>query len=248
VTTAKSAEQHDRYAPCSSQDLASREYAYWALGHVHAYQKVTGEVDAWYPGILQGRHPGETGAKGGLIVTIPDQGAPNVKFHTLSSTVWETVVLDQLSEVGNLSDLRALASRAFEEKWATNPETKDWLLRFELEGPCPLAELLGDRDEIETLQEDLKATLDARFVEIRSRRLTSVCDISRFRGDVHVLAEILDLIEEVQEDSQLLEQLSPRVLAGPMDEFTDGTAYLRELMAGLDAEAVNRLVENVDAH
>jgi len=248
VTTAKSAEQHDRYAPCSSLDLESRNYSYWALGHVHEYQKVTGEVDAWYPGILQGRHPGETGPKGGLIVTIPDQGAPTVEFHTLSSAVWETVVLDQLAEVGNLSDLRALASRAFEKKMESNPGARNWMLRFELEGPCPLAKLLKDRSEIEVLQDDLRTALEASFVEIRSRRLTPICDVSHFRDEVHVLSEILSLIEEAKKDGELLEQLSPEVLAGPVDEFSDSEAYLRELMAGLDYEAVYRLVENADAY
>jgi DNA repair exonuclease SbcCD nuclease subunit len=248
VTTAKSAEQHDRYAPCSSADLASRNYSYWALGHIHEYQKVNGEVDAWYPGILQGRHPGEKGSKGGLMVTIPDQGAPTVEFHTLSSAVWETVVLDQLAEVGNLSDLRALASRAFEEKVESNPGARNWMLRFELEGPCPLARLFKDQSEIEVLQDDLKTALEASFVEVRSRRVTPSCDISRFRDEVHVLSEILSLIEEARRDGQLLEQLSPEVLAGPVDEFSDREAYLRELMAGLDYEAVHRLVENADAH
>ena len=122
------------------------------------------------------------------------------------------------------------------------------MLRFELQGPCPLANLLKDRSEIETLQDDLKTSLEARFVEIRSRHLTPLCDVSHFRRNVHALSEILDIIEEAQQNSKLLEELSPQVLAGPLDEFRDSKTYLRELIDGLDYEAVNRLVEETNAH
>jgi DNA repair exonuclease SbcCD nuclease subunit len=247
VTTAKSAEQHDRYAPCSIQDLESRDYAYWALGHVHAQQRVA-EVDAWYPGILQGRHPGETGSKGGLMVTIPDRDSPCVEFRSLSSAVWETLKLDQLSQVRNLADLRRMAIAAFAEKREENPTVEDWMLRLSLEGPCPLTDVLQDGSEIETLEDDLKIHLEARFVEVRTRRLTPNCDIDSFRGELHVLSEILALIEEAQEDEKLLEELSPHVLAGSTDESSDTQVYLRELITGLDYEAVSRLVESTDAH
>jgi len=247
VTTAKSAEQHDRYAPCSIQDLESRDYAYWALGHVHAKQRVA-EIEAWYPGILQGRNPGETGVKGGLVVAIPDQGSPCVEFRSFSSAVWETLQLDQLDEVRNLTDLRRLAVAAFAERREADPAVMDWMLRLKLEGPCPLTEVLQDRSEVEALEDDLRAHLEARFVEVHCRRLTPSCDIDRFRGDVHVLSEILSLIEEAGGDDELLETLTPDVLAGPTDNIGDTKAYLKELLAGLDYEAVSRLVENADAH
>jgi DNA repair exonuclease SbcCD nuclease subunit len=248
VTGAKSAESHDRYAPCSKADLESRNYAYWALGHVHTQQKVEGDLDAWYPGVLQGRHPGETGSKGGLIVSVSDHGFAEVEFRPFSSVVWETLTLDKLAEVANLSDLRALVVSAFEERCGTGPPSADWILRILLEGPCPLARTLSDNVELETLQEDLQSLLDARFVEVRTRSLTPLVDVNRFRGDVHVLSEILKLIEEAEDNDQLLQALSPRILAGPVDEFSSSTGYLRELLAGLDYEAVSRLVELDDAH
>ena len=247
VTGAMSAEHHDRYAPCSTADLKSRNYAYWALGHVHTQQKVNGDLDAWYPGVLQGRHPGETGSKGGLIVSISDQGFTDVEFRPFASVVWETLKLDQLAEVVNLSDLRALAVSAFEERCGTVP-TADWVLRIRLEGPCPLAQTLSDTVELETLQEDLQSLLGARFVELRTRRLTPLVDVNRFRDDVHVLSEILALIDEAGADNELLKTLSPQILAGPVDEFSDSSSYLKELLSGLDYEAVSRLVDLEDAH
>lgn len=248
VTTAKSAEQHDRYAPCSSEDLASKDYDYWALGHVHAHQQVIGADDAWYPGILQGRNPGETGLKGGLAVSIPDRGAPAVEFQPFSEVIWQTLILNQLSEVGNLSDFRNLTVKAYEELREVTPSARDWMLRIELEGPCPLTDLLRDRNEVESLEEDLRAFLDVSFVEIRARRLAPFWNIDSYRGDVHVISEILSYIESLEKDAHLLEEVSPRLLAGPVDEFGSKTRYLKELLAGLEFEAVDRLVDATDAH
>ena len=35
VTRASQVERHDRYAPCSVDDLRAADYDYWALGHIH---------------------------------------------------------------------------------------------------------------------------------------------------------------------------------------------------------------------
>jgi len=244
VTTAKSAEEHGRYAPCSCQDLASRNYAYWALGHVHSHQKISEDIEAWYPGVLQGRHPGEMGIKGGLMVTIPDQGLPSVEFRPLAGAVWATQTLDQLKEVRSLDDLRSLAAESFQARREKTSALVNWMLRFQLEGPCPLNDLLKDAMEIETIQEDLKAWLGVSSVEIRSRRLVPECDVSQFRGETHVLSEILSVMEEALGDDQVLKRLSPEVLAG---QFEDKQVYLRELMTGLDYEVVSRLVGRPDA-
>src|SRR4051794_18905622 len=66
-------EGHASYAPCSADDLIGRNYHYWALGHVHAANRVAAEP-CWivYPGCLQGRHVRECGPKGAVRVTVGD--------------------------------------------------------------------------------------------------------------------------------------------------------------------------------
>jgi DNA repair exonuclease SbcCD nuclease subunit len=65
-------EPHEPYAPCSVEDLRSRGYDYWALGHVHDYEEVA--TDPWviFPGNLQGRSIRERGAKGAVLVSVED--------------------------------------------------------------------------------------------------------------------------------------------------------------------------------
>jgi DNA repair protein SbcD/Mre11 len=65
-------EPHAPYAPCSVEDLRSRGYDYWALGHVHDYELVSDDPHVIFPGNLQGRNIRERGAKGAVFVTVED--------------------------------------------------------------------------------------------------------------------------------------------------------------------------------
>jgi exonuclease SbcD len=65
-------EPHAPYAPCSVNDLRSRGYDYWALGHVHEYEEVASDPPIIFPGNLQGRSVREQGAKGAVLVTVED--------------------------------------------------------------------------------------------------------------------------------------------------------------------------------
>ncbi|TWF56658.1 metallophosphoesterase family protein [Neorhizobium alkalisoli] len=65
-------EPHAVYAPCSVEDLRSRGYDYWALGHVHDFEIVAQEPLIVFPGNLQGRSIREQGAKGAVMVTVED--------------------------------------------------------------------------------------------------------------------------------------------------------------------------------
>ncbi|MGG6895421.1 metallophosphoesterase family protein [Rhizobium sp. BR 315] len=65
-------EPHAPYAPCSVDDLRSRGYDYWALGHVHDYEVVAKDPLVIFPGNLQGRNIRERGAKGAVLVTVED--------------------------------------------------------------------------------------------------------------------------------------------------------------------------------
>ena len=71
---------HDNYAPCSLEDLRSRGYDYWALGHVHKREIVAEDPWVVFPGNTQGRHVGETGAKGATLVHVREG-----KIHELEA-------------------------------------------------------------------------------------------------------------------------------------------------------------------
>jgi DNA repair exonuclease SbcCD nuclease subunit len=64
---------HANYAPCTVDDLVSKGYDYWALGHVHHSAVHNENPHVVFPGNLQGRHVRETGPKGAYLVSVRDR-------------------------------------------------------------------------------------------------------------------------------------------------------------------------------
>lgn len=85
-------EPHAPYAPCSVEDLRSRGYDYWALGHVHDFEIVAEDPLVVFPGNLQGRSIREQGAKGAVLVTVEDGRITHERIITDSARFSELVV------------------------------------------------------------------------------------------------------------------------------------------------------------
>ncbi len=236
--------RHDRYAPCSPNDLKAVQYAYWALGHVHVQQPIDGVENAWYAGNLQGRHARETGPKGGLLVTIRNNTV-TVEPRTFAPTQWVDLRLDDLDDVTHVQALEERVRDAHAAHKQDAPAT-DWLLRVTLSGGCPLASALQTAEQQRDLAETLTEGLDVRDVEVNTSHLTLPVDPDAYRGEVHLLGEVLDLIDRMDTDPALCREVLPEPLAGrPVanrDAFDVHDPYLRRLLDGLDREAVSRLL------
>lgn len=86
---------HDTYAPCSEQDLRSKGYDYWALGHIH--QPTVISEDPWivFAGNCQGRHAREDGPRGCRLVTVDASGTvASAEWHPLDVVRWHNVNVD----------------------------------------------------------------------------------------------------------------------------------------------------------
>ncbi len=86
-------EPHAPYAPCSVEDLRSRGYDYWALGHVHDFEIVAQDPLVVFPGNLQGRSIREKGAKGAVLVTVEDGRITHERLITDSARFAELNIL-----------------------------------------------------------------------------------------------------------------------------------------------------------
>jgi DNA repair exonuclease SbcCD nuclease subunit len=247
VTSATQVEAHDRYAPCTTEDLRAPGYDYWALGHIHTRQQVDGAANAWYSGNLQGRSPRETGARGGLLITLAADTEPDVEFRPFAPTRWEHLTLDTLDVVESVQALVQTAQRAHDETTQANTSATDWLLRVTLRGPCPMATDLSTADQVEELEQVLAERLAARDVEVRTRSLVPPVDPDEYRDETHLAGEVLDLLDRVRTDDEALDAVAPDVLAGLSDDDPDTRrAYLRSLLEGLDREAVARLLDGYE--
>lgn len=87
-------EGHDLYAPCRVDELISKGYQYWALGHVHKREVLSEDPMIIFPGNLQGRHVREAGPKGATVVTVEDGGILNAEHRHLDAVRWAECTVD----------------------------------------------------------------------------------------------------------------------------------------------------------
>lgn len=93
-TSLNGREGHASYAPCSLDDLTSKGYQYWALGHVHQSEVVSDDPWIVFPGCLQGRSIREIGPKGCYLVTVEDANVETVEWRALDVVRWSRCDVD----------------------------------------------------------------------------------------------------------------------------------------------------------
>lgn len=104
---------HERYAPCTLDDLRVRGYDYWALGHVHARQVLCTEPLVVFAGNAQGRHIRETGPKGCLLATIGPDRRIEPLFQRLDRARWERGCVD-VTDVTTESEILDRAAELYD--------------------------------------------------------------------------------------------------------------------------------------
>lgn len=144
-------EPHAPYAPCSIEDLRSRGYDYWALGHVHDFEIVATDPLVVFPGNLQGRSVREQGAKGAVLVTVEDGRISHERVITDSARFGE-LALGVAAEDDVPAILRRIETAL--EVIADDMQDRPLALRIRLTGQCrfrgEIMARLGDfRDEVQ---------------------------------------------------------------------------------------------------
>lgn len=245
VATAAARQAHRPYAPSTLEHLRGAGFHYWALGHVHLRQELSGDPPVHYCGNLQGRSPRETGPKGGLLVDLGDPARPVVEFREFAPVRWEKLAVSTVAGATTLDEVATEVVRAWDEARAADPgsEGTEWMIAVELAGPSPIWRQLREPRELETIEDEVAGRLGTVGAEVRTRIHPPV------RPDEHVerrdvLGETLRLCREVaagREESGLAEI----DLAG-YDPERDATVgdYLRRLMAGGGEEILERMLES----
>jgi DNA repair exonuclease SbcCD nuclease subunit len=239
VESTPTAGQHDRYAPSGQRDFERAEYSYWALGHIHIRQCAVSGQPVHYAGNLQGRNPRETGEKGGLVVEARAGVAAEPQFVRFAPVRWEKAQIDQLADCATP---HALVARLAETIGDFKAKSDELIVRIELAGETPLAPQLRRREEREAIAEELEATTGALEIQLRDAGVVRPIDRRELRESPSAVARALELIEQAACDDALLEALAPEELATAVDP-TDRVAYLRELLADLPEELIERSFE-----
>lgn len=82
---------HAVYAPFTKDELISKNYDYWALGHIHKRQVIHAEPPIVYSGNIQSRHRNEKGIKGFYDVSL-EKGQSSLTFVPTSSIIYDEVI------------------------------------------------------------------------------------------------------------------------------------------------------------
>ena len=237
-------EGHAAYAPCSSNDLRSKGYQYWALGHIHKQEIVSEDPWIVFPGCLQGRHIKENGAKGCMVVTVEDGVVSSVEKRDLDVLRWVNVSVD----LTDATDMREVLDRArrsietegkltagqpvamrihFEGATAVADEISGFPERFEQLIKALGAELAGENLWIERVENmaiskrDLKSALseDNPFGKLLKDILATTDDVDQISGLKEVIADLRQKIpmEAFGEDS-ILDLDEDQTIARLVDE------------------------------
>ncbi|GAA3975200.1 DNA repair exonuclease [Thermobifida alba] len=151
-------EGHERYAPCSLDDLVDRGYEYWALGHVHQRRvEYDADVKVVFPGNVQGRHAREAGPKGCTLVTVDDRHrVTGLRHHDLDTAArWHELRVD-VRGARDLTDVFGLVAEQLGKTLDSDTEPdRVHAVRVVAEGPTDAHEALH-RDH-ETLLNELRS-------------------------------------------------------------------------------------------
>jgi DNA repair exonuclease SbcCD nuclease subunit len=199
-TCATGREGHESYAPCKIDGLLSKDYDYWALGHVHKKEVLHEDPLIVFPGNIQGRQIRETGPRGCMLVTVDDSGRANADFRPLDVIRWMRCNVDA-SGADRSDDVVDRICEQIKELF----EQSDLPLvtRIEVEGSCRAhAELSADPEhwtnEIRSAAMDLSnGRIWIEKVRLRTNPLSKGKVSEPADGPV---GEILHLLDEVRSE------------------------------------------------
>ena len=236
--------EHDRYAPCTFEDLLAKYYAYWALGHIHNRARLCDRQLVVYPGKLVGRQFKEEGLKGAYLVEIDDTGETKAEFYPLAPVCWSSFRVGSLSAANSLADLQEHILKAVSDQMQEEQLAYDIIASVLLERPSPLYAELGNEDNTRELEEYLLVSLGFRHVEVNAGDVARPVLPDEYKGKPHVLGAALEIIEKAKTDPKILMKLKPERLAGCTAGDNEETlSYLLELLQGMEYDVTARLLE-----
>ena len=242
-TSCEGSSAHAVYAPCSVQDLASRGYDYWALGHVHEHAVLHREPWIVYPGNLQGRSVRECGPKGAVLVDVEDGRVLGVRPLVLDRARWhvsEVAIGDAVHESEVLDAIHTCLREAMSG-------VEDWLhaVRVTLTGETPLHATLKSahvhlRDEVQAILHRLHEDAWLESLRIATVGPKEASPIEAGGLDTASLLAGLDQDPEIRAAAEALAALVASKVPGG-----DGAALfpdMNALLADARALALGRLL------
>ncbi|WP_226682573.1 metallophosphoesterase family protein [Sutcliffiella horikoshii] len=224
-------EEHDPYAPFSIPDLLSKEFHYWALGHIHKREILHYQPPIVYPGNIQGRHKKEQGDKGCYLVELLEGGISELTYIETSVIHWEELEIP----INGIQTVDQLMEETIQAMDSIRLEGKGKLLRLTFTGNGELHGYLQD----ESHQEELQLLLN----EGEENKLSFVYLYSlRVRTALSYLKEDLQDKTFYKDFYSMVEQIEVKEALAPLLRHSEARRYLDTW----DEEELKAIVEEAE--
>lgn len=192
---------HANYAPCSLDDLISKGYQYWALGHIHKQEIVCQDPFVVFSGCIQGRHIRESGPKGCVIVTVEDDIVKQVETICLDVLRWTQIQID-LTGMEERLEILEKAREVIEEE-LISAQDRPIAMRIKLIGATMLSDQLAAFPE--KFEQQLKAlgaeiAGDQLWIERIENNTRGTYDLKTALADENALGQLLKSIISTPDD------------------------------------------------
>lgn len=192
---------HANYAPCGLDDLISKGYQYWALGHIHKQEIVHQDPFVVFSGCIQGRHIRENGPKGCVLVTVENEIVKQVETICLDVLRWTQTRID-LTGMEERLDILEKVREAIEQA-LISAQDRPVAMRVELVGATKVSDQLAAFPE--TFEQQLKALAaeiggDQLWIERVENRTQGKYDLKTALADENALGQLLKSIISTPDD------------------------------------------------
>ena len=205
--TALNKDNH-RYVPVNKSELLTKnEIHYWALGHLHQYQKINKKPAVNFSGTLQSHNISEQGSKGAILVEVDSNLQTRETFIPLAPVIFKEIVinLEKEKRLDNITDLQQLITKNLEallSKIKVKNESRQYkikavITRLNIMGRSPVHQYAADnREELEeTLLEEM------RIIFSKEKPLLWLHSL------ILQTAKPLENLEELKKSSQLYQNI-----------------------------------------
>jgi exonuclease SbcD len=253
-TALSGAEGHEPYAPCTLNNLQSKGYDVWALGHVHARRTYSEDPLILYPGNTQGRHARETGPKGCTLIAVEDGQVSGFEHRKLHVVRWELITVNVSGQPTAMDVVDAAVAAVELESGKGGGEVL--AARLTIQGSCSAhRELIANPEKWTTEMRAAVAAATGEGTWIEKVRFMTVSesdpstlklgsdplsDLVRYIDGLMVSDELRDFFQE--EIKSLKEKLPPEIFQGEGAIISDSQPGLSQLIEDIKGMLVQKIL------
>jgi DNA repair exonuclease SbcCD nuclease subunit len=193
VAAVQGSVDHGNYMPCSLEELRSKNYDYFALGHIHKAMALDEEGRIRYAGNIQGRHINETGPKGGWLIEL-DQERFKSTFVPFHDVEWQQVTIELRTSDETMYDILQKIKVTLDQV-APITGVKS-IYRIHLSGETPLYDRLQLEESIEELEESIEAFEGVLEAKVKVGGISPVINREELKQGEHFLGSFLKDFDE----------------------------------------------------